>query len=101
MKKEKLEKIDILCDKAIKNQLIPPKRSLFGSKCPDCNSNLTKETTKEMINTLEERVAELIKKLPCASDITPGIHKLEIEHFTCKCGYEFVKTDISPLREDV
>lgn len=74
-------------------QTPPPKQSLFSWKCPKCGNKLGKESINDMVYS-GEGATEFIKKVISDAGLEPGLHKLLIDHFTCKCGYEFAKEDI-------
>jgi predicted RNA-binding Zn-ribbon protein involved in translation (DUF1610 family) len=74
-------------------QTPPPKQSLFSWKCPKCGNKLAKESINDMIFS-GEGAEEFIKKVISDAGLEPGLHKLLIDHLTCKCGYEFAKEDI-------
>ena len=103
MKEEKWRRIAELYDLATKSaNSARPKRVLFSWKCPKCNGNLNKESVKELAYLAEggtEEGNEIIKKILTEAKIDPGVYYLKLNHFSCKCGYEFARTNIEPVSD--
>jgi hypothetical protein len=95
-KEEKLQKLYSLAMNSA--QSLPPKRALFAWKCPKCGGKLDRESLKEMIFA-GEGGSEFANKVISEAGLPQGVYNLRIDHFTCKCDYEFAKRTIESPRE--
>lgn len=87
---EKEEKLQKLYSLAMSTQPLLPKRSLFAWKCPKCGGKLDKESVGDRIYA-GEGGTEFANKVISDGGFDPAIYNLKIDHFTCKCGYEFAQ----------
>jgi len=95
MVEEKIKKLEELCALAVNGtETTRPKRALFGLKCPKCGGKLAKDSAKAMVLVGEEG-SEIINKVVTEAQYGPGVYTVKVDHFTCGCGYEFFKTDVS------
>ncbi len=91
-KQEKLQQLYSLV--LASAQTPPPKKSLFGMKCPKCGSRLSKESVKGMLFA-GEGGSEFAKKVVIEdAGIEPGVYVLRVDKYTCKCDYQFAVRDI-------
>lgn len=97
-KTEKLEKLYAIAMSSA--QTPPPKKSLFGARCPKCGAKLSKESVKELIVGVEGGENAFVNKVIAESQLAPGAYYLVIEHYTCPGGdYEFAKRNVEELGE--
>ncbi|MDO8568339.1 MAG: hypothetical protein Q7R57_06465 [Dehalococcoidales bacterium] len=95
-KEEKLQKAYEVSEKS--EQGPEPKRSLFGYKCPKCGTKLERETAKGLIFA-GEGATEFAKKVAERAELSPGVYNLAVNHFKCKCGYEYAKSEVSTVSD--
>lgn len=100
MKEEKWKKMEELYTLAVKTAQSPkPKQVLLVWKCPKCNSKLRKKSLKEMA-LAGEGGSEFVNRIVSEAGNPPGVYTLSINHFVCKCGYQFAKVEIEPINLD-
>ncbi len=89
-KEEKLHKLHSLAMSS--GQSLQPKRAFLGWKCPECGGKLDKETVLAW-----GEVSEFANKVISEAGLPKSTYALQIDHFTCECGYEFAKQTIESL----
>ncbi len=90
--KEKMAKLYEVVEKS--TQTPPPKRALFGAKCPKCGSKLSKNTMKAIAYT-GDTGPEFARKAAARVELPVGLYNLTIKHYACKqCGYEYAAADM-------
>lgn len=66
----------------------PPKSKFLGWKCPQCGAKLKKRTLKHPIST-DVGGTEFAHMVVNKFNAPPGFYSLNLDHFTCECGYEY------------
>lgn len=95
-KEEKLQKAYEIAEKT--GQAPEPKRALLGYKCPKCGGKLEKEAVKGLIFA-GEGATEFAQKVAAKAELAPGVYNLAVNHFKCKCGYEYAKSEVSTVSD--
>lgn len=67
---------------------LPPKSKFLGWKCPKCGAKLKKRSLKHPIST-EVGGTEFAYKVVKKFNAPPGFYSLNLDHFMCRCGYEY------------
>jgi|WetSurMetagenome_2_1015567.scaffolds.fasta_scaffold173396_2 hypothetical protein len=70
--------------------LPPPKQGFWGWKCPSYGIKLKKKSLTYPI-LAGENVESFVKQIIEDNNLPPGLHTMEIDSFTCACGYLFAE----------
>lgn len=76
--------------------LPPPKQGFWGWKCPTCGAKLKKKSLTHPI-LAEEDADSFVKQVIDDNNLPPGLQTIEIDSFTCACGYLFAERRFGKL----
>jgi hypothetical protein len=94
---DELERMKELYALTLKSVLLsPPKQGFWGWKCPSCGVKLKKKSLTYPILTGED-VESFVKQIIEDNNLPPGLHTMEIDSFTCACGYLFAERRFGKL----
>ncbi len=93
---QKIERAYALAQTA--SQPEPPKRALFGYKCPKCGGKLKKEDLKMLI-VAGEQGTTFADTVARDNELGVGAYNLAVSQFKCDCGYEFARSVVDPVNE--
>ena len=92
-----LEMVKRLYERSKSGELsLPPKQGFARWKCPKCASKLNRKSFKAPLYA-EAGGNEFANKVINDHHVPPGLYNITMDHFTCSCGYEYIRSNLDQV----